>query len=104
MAFLSQLQLEAIGFLSLGKNVQLSEKAAIYGADRISIGDNSRIDDFCVLSAGEGGINIGRHVHVACLCSCIGAAQIELHDFSGISSRTAIYSSSDDFSGEFLTG
>ena len=39
---------------------------------------NSRIDDFCVLSAGEGGIEIGDYVHVAVFCMLIGAGKIKL--------------------------
>ena len=63
-----------------------------------------RIDDFCILSAGEGEIEIGKHVHIACYVSLIGKNKIKLDDFSGISSRVSIYSSSDDFSGMHLTG
>lgn len=50
MAYLLQKKLEAIGFKKLGKNVQISTKASVYDAHLISIGDNVRIDDFCVLS------------------------------------------------------
>jgi galactoside O-acetyltransferase len=71
---------------------------------RISIGDQSRIDDFAVLSAGDKGILIGMHVHIAVFCSLIGKERIELRDFSGISARTAVVSSSDDFSGAHMTG
>ena len=65
MAMLSQEAIEQMGFASVGKNVQISDRASFYGASRISIGSNVRIDDFCVLSAGVGGISIGQHVHIA---------------------------------------
>ncbi|SHI60699.1 galactoside O-acetyltransferase [Hymenobacter daecheongensis DSM 21074] len=104
MAFLTQEQLQTLGFKSLGKNVLLSDKAAVYGAQNISIGDNCRIDDFCIISAGAGGIILGRHVHIACYVSLIGHASIIIDDFAGLSGRTSVYSSSDDFSGDFLTG
>ncbi|SFB75475.1 galactoside O-acetyltransferase [Flexibacter flexilis DSM 6793] len=103
MGFLSQIQLEALNFRHLGKNVLISDKASIYNAANISIGDNSRIDDFCVISAGADGISIGRYVHIACYSSLIGKARIEMHDFSGLSSKVSIYSSSDDYSGNYLT-
>ena len=48
-------ELEAIGFAQLGENVKISKKASIYGAANISIGNHVRIDDFCIISAGEGG-------------------------------------------------
>jgi galactoside O-acetyltransferase len=103
MAALNRAELERMGFAALGNNVQLSDRAAVHGASRIALGDHVRIDDFCVLSAGEGGIAIGRHVHVAVFCSLMGSARIELQDFSGLSSRVSVYSSSDDYTGAALT-
>ncbi len=103
MAFLSREQLESIGFAALGANVFISEKASIYNPERISIGSHVRIDDFCVLSAGEGGIEFGDYIHVAIFSSLIGAGRIHLSDFVNISSRVSIYSSNDDYSGATLT-
>ncbi|MBH0025403.1 acyltransferase [Pseudoalteromonas sp. SWN29] len=103
MAIYTEQQLLDLGFLSVGKNVRISTKASLYGVGLISIGNNVRIDDFCVLSAGEGGITIGSHVHIAVYSSLIGAGKIIISDFCNISSRVAIYSSSDDYSGEYLT-
>ena len=103
MAYLSDSALERLGLAAYGRRVQISDKASIHGAARISLGDDVRIDDFCVLSAGEEGIGIGCYVHVACQCTLIGKARIELEDFSGLSARVAVYSSSDDYSGESLT-
>ena len=104
MAFLTEEKLKKLNFKSLGKNVLISDKASIYAPNNISIGDNTRVDDFCILSAGKDGIKIGNHVHIACYVSLIGEALIEICDFVGISSRSAIYSSNDDYSGNFLTG
>lgn len=42
-------------------------------------------------------------MHVAVGSTLIGAEQICLSDFSGLSSRVAIYSSSDDYSGATMT-
>lgn len=103
MAFLTEQQLYDMGFASLGKNVLISDKASIYGASNIHIGDNVRIDDFCILSAGKGGIEIGSYIHIAVYSSLIGAGKIMLSDFSNISSKVAIYSSNDDYSGEYMT-
>lgn len=103
MAFLTQSQLASMGFASLGTNVLISDKASIYGANRIYIGSNVRIDDFSVLSAGEGGIVLGNYIHIAVYSSLIGAGKITLADFCNISSRVAIYSSNDDYSGEYMT-
>jgi galactoside O-acetyltransferase len=103
MSYLSASELESIGFKCIGKNVAISNKASFYNPNLISIGDNSRIDDFCILSAGEGGITIGKYVHISCYCCLIGKEAILLQDYSGLSSRVTIYSSSDDYSGLFMT-
>ena len=103
MGTLSRDAIETLGFASVGKNVQISDRASFYGVKRITVGDNVRIDDFCVLSAGLGGICIGQHVHIAVYSSLIGAGKITLSDFCNISSRVSIYSSSDDHSGTTMT-
>lgn len=103
MGLLNQAELKKIGFKNVGANVAISNKASFYGAERISIGNNVRIDDFCVLSAGKGGIEIGNHVHIAVYSSLIGAGKIKLSDFANISSRVSIYSSTDDYSGASMT-
>jgi galactoside O-acetyltransferase len=103
MAMLPREAVENIGFFSIGKNVQISDRASFYGVARISVGNNVRIDDFCVIAAGEGGISIGNHVHIAVCASLIGAGKITISDFSGVSSRVSIYSSSDDYSGATMT-
>lgn len=103
MAMLNRESIEALGFASVGANAQISERASFYGVSRIALGNNVRIDDFCVLAAGVGGILIGNYVHIAVGSSLIGAGKITMSDFSGLSSRISIYSSSDDYSGTTLT-
>lgn len=101
-SFYSQYELESIGFKEIGINVKISKKASFYYPHAISIGNNVRIDDFCVLSAGDR-IIIGSYVHIAVYTSLIGKAQINIGDYCNISSRVSIYSSNDDYSGEFMT-
>lgn len=97
-SFYTEQELRELGLKHCGKNVLLSRKASIYGAGRISIGNNTRIDDFCVLS---GNITIGSNVHIAAFCGLFaGNAGIVLNDFSGLSSCCVIYAESDDYSGE----
>jgi galactoside O-acetyltransferase len=104
MGFYNREELEKLDFKNIGNNVLISDKVSIYNPKNISIGSNVRIDDFCIISAGENGIEIGNYVHIACYVSLIGSELIKLNDFVGISSKTAVYSSSDDYSGNFLTG
>ena len=101
--FYSREALESMGFKSIGENAQVSDKAVFYGVDRISIGDNTRIDDFSILSAGAGGITLGRNVHIACYVSLIGKESISIDDFAGVSAKCCVYSSSDDYTGNSLS-
>ena len=103
MSFYTTGELLSLGLAHFGQNVKISRKASIYNPERISLGNHVRIDDFCVLSAGEGGIEIGDYVHIAIYCSLIGAGEIKLDDFCNLSSRVSIYSSNDDYSGLTMT-
>lgn len=102
--FLEKEELLKLGFKNVGDNVKISQKASIYGARNISIGNNVRIDDFSILSAVSGSIILHSHIHIAAYCNLIGSGDIEMHDYSGLSSRTSLYSASDDYSGNFLIG
>lgn len=100
-SFYTEEELKSLGLKHCGKNVLISRKASIYGVGNISIGDNVRIDDFCILS---GKVTIGNYVHVAAYAALFaGDAGIVLKDFAGISSRSAIYAESDDYSGMAMT-
>lgn len=96
-------QMKEMGFEDFGKHLMLSDRASYYNCANIRLGDNVRIDDFCVIAAGQEGIEIGSNVHVAVFCSLIGRAKIKIEDFAGLSSRVSVYSSSDDYSGAALT-
>lgn len=101
MAFLSKEQIESLGLKFLGKNVKISDKCAIYNPEMIEIGDNSRIDDFCLLS---GNIHIGRNVHVAAYCNMAGGIPgIYMDDFSGLAYGCHVFTQSDDYSGASMT-
>lgn len=100
-SFLSGEEIKDLGFEHVGLNVRISRFASFYGTENISIGNNVRIDDFCILS---GRITIGNYIHVAAGCYLYGGEQrIELHDFVNLSSRIVIYAKSDDYTGMTLT-
>lgn len=101
MPFLNQDQLNALSFKYLGKNVRISDKASIYNPEYMEIGDNSRIDDFCVIS---GRVVIGRNVHLAVFNNVAGGELgVFLDDFSGLAYGCHVFSQSDDYSGKTLT-
>jgi dTDP-4-amino-4,6-dideoxy-D-glucose acyltransferase len=103
MSFHSAQELAELGLAACGDEVNISTKASLHNAKNIRIGNHVRIDDFCVLSAGEGGIVIGSFIHVAVFSSLMGAGKITLQDFCNLSARTSIYSSNDDYSGVHMT-
>lgn len=102
-SYFNKEELKGIGFRSFGEEVWISRNAIFYTPDKIDIGSHVRIDDFCLISGGEG-IKIGNYVHVAAFSLMLGAHGIVIGDFVNISGRVSIYSTSDDYSGEFMTG
>jgi acetyltransferase-like isoleucine patch superfamily enzyme len=101
MSYFSEEELKKMGFKYLGKNVKISTKASIYYPETIEIGDNSRIDDFCVIS---GKVKIGRNVHIAPFCLVAGGEEgIIFEDFSGLAYGVKVFTRSDDYSGLTLT-
>lgn len=100
-SFYSEEELSQLGLKCYGMDVKISRFARIYGAEQITIGDNVRIDDFCILS---GHITLGSNIHISAYVALYGSKGIVLEDFTGISPQTTIYSAMDDFSGDYLIG
>lgn len=100
-SFYSQKEIENLGFGDIGVNVKISRKASFYNPENIFIGNNVRIDDFCILS---GNIEIRNYVHIAAYSALYGDSEgIFIDDYSNISSRVMIYAVSDDYSGMSMT-
>jgi galactoside O-acetyltransferase len=100
-SFYTELELKALGFKQIGSDVKISRRASFYNISDISIGNNVRIDDFCILS---GKIEIHSFIHISAYTALYGSAGIILEDYSGLSPRTTIFSEVDDFSGDYLVG
>ncbi|MEA2107186.1 MAG: acyltransferase [Bacteroidota bacterium] len=100
-SFYSDDELINLGFKKIGVNCKISRYARFYSPKSIEIGDNVRIDDFCILS---GEVKLGSYVHIAAYSALFGAGGIEMNDFAGLSSRVTIYSITDDYLGDALTG
>jgi len=98
-SFYSSSELSEIGFKAVGKNVLVSRKCSIYNAEQIILGDNVRIDDFCLLT---GNIKIGSYVHISAFSALYGAGGIIIGNYCGLSPRSIIFSATDDFSGESM--
>ncbi|MGH0034286.1 MAG: acyltransferase [Myxococcota bacterium] len=104
MGLLTDDELRGLGFREVGRHVRVSSLASIHRPERIALGDHVRIDDFCVLSAGDGGIDIGRYVHMGPHCILVGGGAIVMEDFSQLSARVTLLSSGDDIHGDFPHG
>ncbi len=100
-SFYSEKELSEIGFKKFGKDVFISRKASIYSPEKITIGNNVRIDDFCILS---GNITLGNNIHISAFTGIYAKLGVVLKDYSGLSPRVTIFSAIDDFSGDFLIG
>lgn len=101
MAYLTNEELKKLGFKYLGKNVLISDKASIYDPEKIEVGDNSRIDDFCVIS---GSLKFGHNVYVGPLSLIAGGdLGIIFEDFTTLAYNVKIFTQSDDYSGHTLT-
>ena len=100
--YLDTAGIERLGLKSVGENVLISEKACIYMPEKISIGSNVRIDDFCIL---VGDITLGNYIHISPFASIhgTGGGSVTMKDFTGLGSYATIYAGSDDFNGGTLT-
>ena len=99
--FYSENELKRIGLKRYGTNVLISRNAIIYKPSEVEIGNNVRIDDFVTVS---GKVVLGNYIHIAQYVSLYGGIKgIIMEDFSAISSRTAVYATSNDYSGRFMT-
>ncbi|WP_298114016.1 acyltransferase [uncultured Bacteroides sp.] len=94
-------ELKMLGFKSIGENVKISKKASIYKPELMSIGNNVRIEDYCVLN---GNITIGNNVFIAVFCLLDGHSGITLEEDVTFAAKVSIHSGTDDYSGSSLVG
>ena len=100
-SFYNLYELNEIGFKKIGKNVLISKKTSIYSPQDMIIGNNVRIDDFCILS---GKLELENYIHIACYTALFGGDKgIFIGSYSTLSSRVSVYAKTDDYSGEFMT-
>ncbi len=101
--YLTGRELRKAGFKRLGSHVQIHSRASIYGVENISIGDHVRIDDFAVIVA-TGPLTIGNYVSIHNFCFLGSRNGITLDDFVTLAPGVMIFTASDDYSGNALTG
>jgi galactoside O-acetyltransferase len=101
--YLSREELAAAGFKRVGENVKIHSRASIYGLENIEIGSHVRIDDFAVIIA-TGKLLIGDYVSIPNFCFLGAKHGISIGHFVTLAPGVKIFSASDDYSGNFLSG
>lgn len=99
----SEEELKNIGFGSIGKNVFISKKVSIYGPENIFIGNDVRIDDYCIFASTKGKLLLEGYNHIAAFSYINSAGDVTMKIFSGMSSRCSVYSGSENYDGSYLT-
>jgi galactoside O-acetyltransferase len=89
---------------SVGDNVSVNRSVVLYSAKKIHVGSNVRIDCFSLLSPGPQGIVLGDYVHIGAYGALFGSGgKIHMESFSSLSSRVAVYTSTDDYVDGFMS-
>jgi dTDP-4-amino-4,6-dideoxy-D-glucose acyltransferase len=96
-------ELKALGVPEVGSQVRIDRSCLIFGGENLRIGNHVRIDALCMISAVQGSVTIGNHVHVAVGGRLYGGGGITLDDFSGLSANVCVFSTNDDYSGRSMT-
>jgi len=102
--YYNETELKQFGFASVGKNVRIARNTTIIGLKNISIGNNVRIDDYCIITAAQGFLKLGNNVHIGGNSQLTCAGGITIKNFSGCSSGVRMFSQSDDYTGRWLAG
>ncbi len=101
--FFSDRELKKFNFKKLGKNVKISKNCVINNFNKISIGNNVRIDSFSVILVKNQELIIENFVHIASHVFIGAHMGVRLKSFSGLGHGVKIFTINDDYSGESLT-
>jgi acetyltransferase-like isoleucine patch superfamily enzyme len=92
------------GFKAIGENIQIASNCTIIGLENIEIGNNVRIDSYCsIIATGGGWLTLGSYIHIGGYCHLSAGDGIRMDDHSGLSQGVRVYSTTDDYSGKYLT-
>lgn len=101
--FLSLTEIKKLSLRSFGKNLKISKSVIFINPKNISIGNNVRIDAFTMIAAKNHLIKIGNYIHIGVGCYINGSYGLEMDDYVGLSTGSKILTSSDDYSGNYMT-
>ena len=103
MGYLTASSIALLGFKSFGDNIMLSENSIFYRSENIEIGNNCRIDDYCILT---GTIKIGDNCHIAANTIISGGRQssVVIEDNVTMAYGCIVLSRSNDYLGIYPPG
>ena len=100
----SDAELAELGFASLGRDVRIDRRAALFGASSMHVGCHVRIDCFAVVTAGPAEVHIGSYTHIAPHTYLSGSqGGIRLGYGAGLAPFAALYSAVEDYTAGHLT-
>ncbi len=85
---------------------KIAPTVKLYGhTDLLSVGPNTRIDDFTILSVGLEGLSIGKNVHISNSVFLSGySGRIHIGNYCFVASRSCLLTATDDMSADCLVG
>jgi galactoside O-acetyltransferase len=83
----------------IGNNVRIYPLAKLVKPENIRVDDNSQIDDYAFIVGGDGGVNIGKYVHIPTHTSIIGNGGATLEDHATLTAGARLITSSADLDG-----
>jgi acetyltransferase-like isoleucine patch superfamily enzyme len=81
-----------------GEDVQVFEHALLLKPEKISVGDNTRLDDYCRIEGGER-TDIGPRVHISSFCSIFGGGTALVGDMASMAQGSRLITGSDQITG-----
>src|SRR6056297_498725 len=93
-------ELEKMG-IRVGRNVRIHKTALFFGTN-ITIGDNVRIDSYSIITSGKP-VLLGNYIHIGAGSHIFGTEGIKMDNYSGLSPRCSIFTSTDDYCQGYMT-
>jgi dTDP-4-amino-4,6-dideoxy-D-glucose acyltransferase len=84
---------------SIGVGSSVHRTVEVFGGEYVRVGTNVRIDCFSVITAGPGVVEVGDWAHLSAGSMIFGTAGVSVAAGAALSSRVAVYSTTDDFYG-----
>lgn len=98
-------ELTKLGLNGFGANVMIARSTQLINPERIKIGNNVRIDNFCtIVPSGNAIFSLGNYIHICAYVFMNGLEDIIIEDYCTIGNFNQFFTSMDDFSGNHLTG